>query len=78
MINHRPAPAVSGCIDVALGFTPATNLLSIRRLALAVGARAEVTVAWFASPAAPTSPAAPGLPPDCGGSVFYRCPDLPF
>ena len=47
MVQGRPVPAVSGCVDLDLGFTPATNLIAIRRLALSVGASAEVTAAWY-------------------------------
>ena len=47
MVQGQPMPAVSGCIDFDLAFTPATNLISIRRLALEVGQSAEVTAAWF-------------------------------
>ena len=39
--------AVAGCVDLDSGFTPATNLLSIRRLALAEGAAADVRAAWY-------------------------------
>jgi hypothetical protein len=46
-LNGAVADAVAGCVDVDLGFTPATNLLSIRRLALAPGAAADVRAAWF-------------------------------
>src|SRR5688572_32675851 len=38
---------VSGCIDLDLSFSPATNLLAIRRLALPVGSSAEVRSAWL-------------------------------
>ncbi|HEU0077065.1 MAG TPA: putative glycolipid-binding domain-containing protein [Longimicrobiaceae bacterium] len=43
-------PQVEGCMDVDLGFTPATNLLALRRLDLAVGAEAEVRSAWLDFP----------------------------
>jgi hypothetical protein len=37
---------VRGCVDVDLGFTPATNTIAIRRLSLGVGEGASVTAAW--------------------------------
>jgi uncharacterized protein len=43
-------PAADGLIDVDLGFTPATNTLPIRRLALATGGGADVTAVWFRWP----------------------------
>lgn len=42
--------AVADCVDIDLGFTPATNLLAIRRLNLAVGEQAEAPAAWLALP----------------------------
>lgn len=45
-----PAPDLGGALDVDLGFTPATNTLPIRRLALAVGESAPVRSAWLRFP----------------------------
>ena len=45
-----PRPDLAGALDVDLGFTPATNTLPIRRLALAVGESAPVRSAWFRFP----------------------------
>lgn len=45
-----PVPDVSGALDVDLGFTPATNTLPIRRLALGVGESASVGSAWLRFP----------------------------
>lgn len=42
--------ALAGCQDVDLGFSPSTNLLPIRRLALAVGEQASVRAAWLRFP----------------------------
>lgn len=50
--------ALDGCLDVDLGCTPFTNTLAIRRLALAVGASADITVAYVAVPALTVTPAA--------------------
>jgi hypothetical protein len=43
-------PDVTGALDVDLGFTPTTNTLPIRRLALAVGESAPVRSAWIRFP----------------------------
>src|SRR5262245_4362489 len=48
--NGAACPAVDGCIDIDLGFSPSTNLLPIRRLALAVGEHAAVQAAWVPFP----------------------------
>jgi uncharacterized protein len=49
-LNGAPLPLVEGALDIDLGFTPATNLLPIRRLELAVGERADVRTAWVRFP----------------------------
>ena len=49
-LNGEDCPAVAGCLDIDLGFSPATNLLPIRRLSLAVGEAAEVRAAWLPFP----------------------------
>jgi uncharacterized protein len=48
--NGRDVAVVAGCLDVDLGFTPATNLFQIRRLALNIGEEAEAPAAWFNFP----------------------------
>ncbi len=50
-LNGEPVPGVDGCLDLDLGFTPATNLLPIRRLALRVGEAAEAPAAYLSFPA---------------------------
>jgi hypothetical protein len=55
-LNGVPCPAVAGCVDLDLSFTPATNLLPLRRLDLAVGQAAEVRSAWLEWPAAVLTP----------------------
>jgi uncharacterized protein len=55
-VNGVPCPAVPGCVDLDLSFTPATNLLTIRRLHLAVNQAAEVRSAWLEWPAAMLTP----------------------
>lgn len=46
----RAFEALDDCDDVDLAVTPLTNTLSIRRLDLAVGASAEIDVAYVAAP----------------------------
>ena len=47
--TERP-PEYSDCVDVDLSFTPATNMLPIRRLGLVVGEEAEIDVVWLVWP----------------------------
>jgi len=45
-----PRPGLDGCIDVDISTTPLTNTLPVRRLALAVGDSAEITVGYVDVP----------------------------
>jgi len=49
-VNGTSNANLAGCLDVDLGFTPATNLLAVRRLALRVGQRAEAPAAYLEFP----------------------------
>lgn len=49
-IDGTDVAEVRGCTDIDLAFSPATNLLPIRRLALPIGARADVRAAWLRFP----------------------------
>lgn len=49
-LNDELCAEVQGCMDLDLSFTPATNLLPLRRLALHVGQSAEVRSAWVEWP----------------------------
>ena len=55
-MNGDPVPAVAGCIDIDLNFSPSTNLLPIRRLNLAIGEAAEVRAAWLRFPSLALEP----------------------
>lgn len=50
LLDGEAVESVQGCIDVDLNFSPSTNLLPIRRLALRVGAAATVRAAWLRFP----------------------------
>ena len=45
-LNDEAVPDLSHCTDLDLGFTPATNLLQLRRLNLAKGEGADAPAAW--------------------------------
>lgn len=49
-VDGRTRPDLEGLIDVDLGFTPATNLIALRRFALGIGESALAPAAWFAFP----------------------------
>lgn len=46
-LDGTVVPGLVGCVDLDFGFTPATNVLQLRRLALAVGGAAAAPVAWL-------------------------------
>jgi uncharacterized protein len=77
-VQGTPMPAVSGCVDFDLAFTPATNLISIRRLALDVGARAEVTAAWLDFRANTLTPLRQIYHRISRDRYAYSCPDIAF
>jgi hypothetical protein len=49
-LNGTNQPEAAGCLDVDLSFTPATNLIAIRRLALDMGQASEAPAAWLRFP----------------------------
>ncbi|MBI4964514.1 MAG: putative glycolipid-binding domain-containing protein [Desulfomonile tiedjei] len=49
-VNGVSKKSVRGCVDVDLGFTPATNRIALRRLSLKVGQRAEAPAAYLEFP----------------------------
>ena len=44
--NGHRVPGLEGLADLDFGFTPATNLQQLRRVPIAVGAGADIPVAW--------------------------------
>lgn len=50
LLNGSDCPAVAGCVDLDLNWSPSTNLLPIRRLRLGVGQEASVRAAWLRFP----------------------------
>jgi hypothetical protein len=69
-------PAVAGCLDLDLSFTPATNLLPLRRLGLAVGQRTEVRSAWLEWPVGILTPLTQRYERQSGSTYRYEA-DLP-
>jgi uncharacterized protein len=49
-LNGIRKKSVTGCVDVDLGFTPATNLIALRRLSLKVGQSAAAPAAYLQFP----------------------------
>jgi hypothetical protein len=57
-LNSVKESAVDNCIDLDLNFSPATNLLPIRRLNLEIRQSAEVKAAWLRFPSFELEPLA--------------------
>jgi hypothetical protein len=72
--DGAPLPALDGCVDVDLAFSPFTNTLPIRRLALKPGAAAELAVVYVALPA--LEPAPDGQRYTCLAPNHYRYDSL--
>lgn len=49
-LNGVEQPQAEGCIDVDLGFTPATNLIAIRRFNLGIGQKTPAPAAYLSFP----------------------------
>jgi hypothetical protein len=50
-LKNVAVPGLEGSIDLVYGFTPATNFLQLRRIALREGGAADVPVLWLNAPA---------------------------
>jgi hypothetical protein len=46
-LDGREVPGLRACVDLDFGFTPSTNLLQVRRLALDCGQAADAPAAWL-------------------------------
>lgn len=71
-----PVPEVAGAEDIDLGFSPATNLMPIRRLP-DVG-RITPTAAWLSDPGGPLLPLDQSYTRERGGLVFYAARQTGF
>jgi uncharacterized protein len=78
IVNGTIALEDPACVDLDLGFTPATNLLAIRRLALAAGERAEVASVWLDLPDAAPQVLAQVYERRAGTSYWYESPRFDY
>ena len=69
MLNGVRQDRLDGLQDFDFGFTPATNFAQLRRMNLAVGETAEITVAWMDLDSADLQP----LP-----QIYERTSDLSY
>ena len=77
-VDDAPVGRVKGSVDLDLGFTPATNLISVRRLNLRVGEHAEVIAAWIPYPEFRLEPLRQVYHRITATAYAYECPALCF
>lgn len=78
LLSGRELPALAACEDLDLGFTPATNLLPVRRLALRPGEAADVPAAWLGPECRALTLLAQRYERRSGTTYRYQAPSVPF
>jgi len=71
-LNGVEVPAVEGCVDIDLSFSPSTNLLPIRRLRLDIGEKFAATAAWLRFPGFTLEPLDQSYRRIAGGAYRYE------
>lgn len=77
-INGVAVPGLESCVDLDLGFTPATNLLQIRRLALLEGQVAQAPAAWLDASAGTLEMLPQRYERRAGASYWYEAPRFTY
>jgi hypothetical protein len=72
------AAGLEDCIDLDFGFTPASNLTQIRRVALEVGQAALVPVAWLDLPACTLTRLEQRYTRRTGTTYWYEAPRFQY
>lgn len=75
-LGNAPQPTLTGATDIDLGFTPATNLMPLRRLP-EVG-RIDVRAVWLRDPAEPPAILDQSYIRERGGLVQYHAEQTDF
>jgi hypothetical protein len=76
--DGAPQESVAGLADLDLAFTPATNLLAIRRLRFEEGRETAAAAAWLDYPHARLMPLMQFYTPLGGGAFRYRAPEAAY
>jgi uncharacterized protein len=77
-LNGVAVEGLEHLVDLDYGFTPATNLLQLSRLALEPGQQAEVPVAWFDLDSASLVELPQTYERRSQGSYWYEAPTVPY
>lgn len=78
MLDSKPVADLEGCTDLDLDFTPATNLLHLRRLAMAEQDRAELPVALLRLPEGALVRLDQRLQRTAPNAYWYEAPDVGY
>jgi uncharacterized protein len=77
-LNGVAVEGLEHLVDLDYGFTPATNLLQLSRLALEPGQQAEVPAAWFDLDSASLVELPQTYERRSQGSYWYEAPTVPY
>jgi uncharacterized protein len=77
-LNGVRVDGLGHLVDLDYGFTPATNVLQLSRLALEPGQRAEVPVAWFDLDSASLVELPQTYSRRSQASYWYEAPTVPY
>jgi hypothetical protein len=77
-LNGARIEGLEHLVDLDFGFTPATNVLQLSRVALKVGQRAEVPVAWFDLDSASLIELPQSYERRSEASYWYEAPTVPY
>ena len=77
-LNGRRVEGLQHLVDLDYGFTPATNVLQLSRIALRPDQRAEVPVAWFDLDSASLTELPQSYERRSEASYWYRAPTVPY
>ena len=77
-LNGAAIPGLEHLVDLDYGFTPATNVLQLSRLALKPGQRAEVPVVWFDLDSASLVELPQTYERRSEASYWYEAPTVPY
>ena len=77
-LNGVPAEGLGRLVDLDYGFTPATNVLQLSRIALQPGQKADVPVAWFDLDSASLIELPQSYERRGAASYWYEAPTVPY
>jgi uncharacterized protein len=77
-LNGVRVEGLDHLVDLDFGFTPATNVLQLSRIALKLGQSAEVSVVWFDLGSASLTELSQSYERRSEASYWYEAPTVPY